>query len=895
MIGSTPRPRFHPRRALVLFFSFAAAAVAQTPVPYTTINLRGTQSGDDGVIRTYRAYQNPGDVFRILCTEPCTADQPAIFGLYAGFHAAHQTVAGLFGVDSLAKEQPFDMFIDDAGWCGPAQPGVGGDSAEWAGFFSYSGMSAGSWACFWFAVPGHQATPFHYPETSTPGYQLLTSHEFTHTEFYSRHRYSYEDFAKAVSFYVAGFSGDGTPVTDACNDGMNSLFDGRLIWALCHRAGFQWSSLAPAFTSLAQTFDQGKGAASNGATSTWQFRKALNAVLPHDTMDAFLAAKASMVPETGDDATLPYGGGRVGMLGGWASFLVSVNALTSATKFHVDYPYGVTSTIPALATPENLYKLNAPGHSFFHFEDPVYLQLKYDPSLLPFGTDESTLALYSDNGTTFVPVSVSRVDPTKRVVSAEITSAGSYYIGASHSTVVPTTVVPRVLSTPSVRSRVVLRNPGFTTVTGTLRFRPTGAAASASDPSLPYSLPYRQTLVLDDAIAAFGAAANGATTGSVDVIADDQMLLPDVLATEIDAASGYVGSIVPSYSPAAGLRAGETGWLVAPGNVQQQSFRFLVRTGASGITFACVARDPSGATIATTTHAYAANTSFLVAPKDLGGGLAPVANESYEIDVHDGSALILTETSQTGQASHNYRIAERVDPEGSTAGDALHLPKAVSGSNPDGSTLRTTLQMTNPTAATLTGTVRFLPADGSGAGSFHYTIPPFATKTHSDVVATAGKTGAGALDLTSNSGVLPVALARIIHSHSGSGQGFQAAEEQTHDVMERLQAGDRVLLVAPVSTSTPFAIGVRTFGKDLALTITVNRATDGSQIKQFSTTVPANTTSETDATAFLGIAPPAGGILEIFVDGGGGLVYGTAANPATGAPNYQAARRLPYY
>lgn len=886
--------RLHPFRASLLLSCFAvAAALAQTPVPSTVITLRGSQNGDDGITRSYRAFQNPGDVFRVVCSEPCTADLPAIYGLYAGFHAAHQTVAGLFGVDSLAKEHPFDMFIDDNGWCGPAQPGVGGDSAEYTPFFSYSGMTSGSFGCFWFTTPGHYAIPFHYPETSTPAYQLLTAHEFTHTEFYSRHRYSYEDFAKAVSFYVAGSRGDGTPLTDACSDVLNVPIDGRLIWLLCHRSGFQWSNLAPAFTSLAQTFDQGKGAAYNGATSTWQFRKALNAVLPRDTMDAFLAAKATMVPETGDDVTLPYGGGRVGMLGGWASLLVSVNALTSATKFHVDYPYAVTSTIPALATPENLYKFNAPGHAFIHFEDTIYLQLKYDPSLFPFGTDESTLALYSDNGTTFVPVNVSRVDPTKRIVSAEITSDGSYFIGASHTTIVPTTVIPRALSTPSVRTRVLLRNPGFATVTGTLHFHPTGVAASPSDPSLSYSLPYRNTLVLDDAIAAFGAGTNGATSGSIDVVADDQMLLPDVLATEIDATSGYVGSIVPSYSPAAGLRAGETGWLVAPGNVQQQSFRFLIRTGASGITFACVARDPSGSTIATTTHAYPANTSFVVTPKDLGGGLAPVANESYEIDVHDGSALILTETSQGGQASHNYRIAERVDPEASTAGDAMHLPKAVSGSNPDGSTLRTTLQLTNPTAGTLTGTVRFLPADGSGAGAFHYSIPPFATKAHSDVVGTAGKTGPGALDVTSTSGVLPVTLARIIHS--GNGQGFQAAEEQSHDVMERLQAGDRVALVAPVSTSTPFAIGVRTFGKDLALTITVNRATDGFQVRQFSTTIPANTTSEIDATTFLGVAPPAGGIIEIFVDGGGGLVYGSAANSATGAVNYQPARRLPYY
>jgi hypothetical protein len=87
---------------------------------------------------------------------------------------------------------------------------------------------------------------------------------------------------------------------------------------------------------------------------------------------------------------------------------------------------------------------------------------------------------------------------------------------------------------------------------------------------------------------------------------------------------------------------------------------------------------------------------------------------------------------------------------------------------------------------------------------------------------------------------------------------------------------------------------VRTFSKDLALTITVNTS-DGFQRKQISTTIPAQTTSEISAATFLGIAPGGGDIIEMFVDGGGGLVYGAASNPATGAVNYQPARRLPYF
>lgn len=217
--------RLHPFRAALVLSSFAvAAALAQTPVPSSVFTLRGSQNGDDGVTRSYRAYQSPGDVFRIVCSEPCAADLNAIYGLYDGFRSAHQTIVGLFGVDSLASQHPFDLHVDENAWCGPTEPGLGGDSAQYA-YFPYSGMTSGSYGCFWFTTPGHYAIPFHYPETSTVAYQLLTAHEFTHTEFFVRHHYSYEDFAKAVSVYVSGLP-DEQPLTDACSDELNRPVDG---------------------------------------------------------------------------------------------------------------------------------------------------------------------------------------------------------------------------------------------------------------------------------------------------------------------------------------------------------------------------------------------------------------------------------------------------------------------------------------------------------------------------------------------------------------------------------------------------------------------------------------------------------------------------------------------
>ena len=280
---------------------------AQTPVPFTNIQIRGSAIGDDGMVFSYRAYQNPGVPYRILCPVPCTADQNAIFGLYAGFGQARQQVVNLMGVDSLSVNQPFDLHVTDDHWCGTAFQNYGGDSGQYQ---PYS-QTTGTFGCFWFTTPGKYFEPFQYPQTSTIPYQTLTAHEFTHTEFFTRHWLSYEDFAKAVSFYVSGSSG-APPITDPCDPQLDSFGAGKLIWGLCQQSGFQWADLAPAMQSINTTYLNGKGETSSGSTSPYQFRKALEAVLGKDATDAFLASKQAEPGPIGGDGTFRPAGGRVG-------------------------------------------------------------------------------------------------------------------------------------------------------------------------------------------------------------------------------------------------------------------------------------------------------------------------------------------------------------------------------------------------------------------------------------------------------------------------------------------------------------------------------------------------------------------------------------------------------
>jgi hypothetical protein len=299
-----------------------------------------------------------------------------------------------------------------------------------------------------------------------------------------------------------------------------------------------------------------------------QFRAALSNALGSDTTDAFLAAKSSTVPFTGDNGTLPYGGGRVTGVAGWVSFLVPVNALTSNFPFHLD---GTTLTIGPAGhyVFENIWVLSGRGaNPPLHFDDPIYTQFRYDRSLLNFGTDESTLRLYRFDSSSIQLIADSRVDPSRMIVSGAITAPGAFVLSATSSaTVAPSLVVARAVSNANTHTRLILRNPYFDHIDGTITLHPQGVPASPSDPSMTYSLDYSKTLLLDDVVAALGGSAVTIDTTSTNGN------LTDAQAIGVETGSStYPGAIVPVWTAAAALHTGERGALTAPGNLQQEQW-----------------------------------------------------------------------------------------------------------------------------------------------------------------------------------------------------------------------------------------------------------------------------------------------------------------------------------
>ena len=331
----------------ILFAFLAAGALAQRlpivrpetttfpAVPSTVFSISGDQLGHSTPAAQYRAYQNPGDTFRVVCPEPCPVDPNTIYAFCSGFSQAKNQLIQLMGVDSLPSLQPFDAHIANDTWCGNYVTGLTGDAGQYP---AYSGRT-GAFGCFWYANRDNFFEPFQPQFVSTVAYHLLTVHEYTHTIFFGRHYASYEDMAKAASFYVSGDGGT-PPITDACTMSLDLVNGGKLLWALCQLNGFTYAKLPAAMQQMAAASLAGQNTTMLGSnvTTIYSFRKILSNVLGSDTSDAFLTAK--LYPnQVGDDASLPSGGGRVSLLDGWMSLQVPPGSVAANAGFHVEQVY----------------------------------------------------------------------------------------------------------------------------------------------------------------------------------------------------------------------------------------------------------------------------------------------------------------------------------------------------------------------------------------------------------------------------------------------------------------------------------------------------------------------------------------------------------------------------
>jgi len=259
---------------------------AIVPVPVSSIQIEGVP---------YKAYQIPGDPFRIVCQEPCPLDQRYIFAEYAGFRLAHAKLIELTGVDTLAELQPVDMHlvIDDS----ICREFPGGHAYIYSHTHQAYTCSDG---------PGYYSMiEQKIQKAAQPEEQYFPLHEYMHTIFFGRisgkagnfqdpYAEYFHDFVVPLPSYAIGIM---DPVGFCSYRNQNPSRGDYPLWLiseLCKQNGFQLKDVALSLIELDKLYQSGGGQVELGFThrvpTVAQYRDILNRLLGSDTTQAFADA-----------------------------------------------------------------------------------------------------------------------------------------------------------------------------------------------------------------------------------------------------------------------------------------------------------------------------------------------------------------------------------------------------------------------------------------------------------------------------------------------------------------------------------------------------------------------------------------------------------------------------
>jgi hypothetical protein len=214
-----------------------------------------------------------------------------------------------------------------------------------------------------------------------------------------------------------------------------------------------------------------------------------------------------------------------------------------------------------------------------------------------------------------------------------------------------------------------------------------------------------------------------------------------------------------------------------------------------------------------------------------------------------------------------------------------YLPVVGSTAGGFGSLFRTALQMTNRGGQTISGRLVFHRAGTSGVSTdpeYIYELTPNQTLSLEDIVAAAGTTGIGSMDVIPANGTYPPDISARIYNDQGSAgtSGFSTELRTPYQAMHRF---DRGSLVIPTDLQNfRMNVGVRTLGDGARLNIIQYDASGVSSTIFVSRDYPANYFEQATASQFLANNPVApGGYIVVQVESGSAFVYATVTDNRT--------------
>ena len=211
------------------------------------------------------------------------------------------------------------------------------------------------------------------------------------------------------------------------------------------------------------------------------------------------------------------------------------------------------------------------------------------------------------------------------------------------------------------------------------------------------------------------------------------------------------------------------------------------------------------------------------------------------------------------------------------------IPAVGSAPGGFGSFFRTSLQLSNPTSTTSAVRIYFHPFGVSGNPSDPskvFSIPPFTTTTHDDIVAEMGLSGLGSMDITTTNGVPPAVTARVYNDTPTGTTGFY---EEAVVPTNALHVSDTASFTLPGDTTNfRVNVGVRTLG---VTQFSVNYYEGNGGAQQGGTifkSYPTNYFEQVPLSSFLNDQPLLpGGVLVIRMISGDAIVYASTTDNRT--------------
>jgi hypothetical protein len=196
------------------------------------------------------------------------------------------------------------------------------------------------------------------------------------------------------------------------------------------------------------------------------------------------------------------------------------------------------------------------------------------------------------------------------------------------------------------KTAVQISNPNFSAISGYFVFHPAGVPASASDPSIGWTLQPAQTASYDDIVAAMGQTG----LGSMDLYVSPGAAPPVTVARVFndagpDGTTGFTEAVIKPSDVQGGPGIGVTGLVIGPADTANFRYNIGLRTLDHPVSVTATVKDSSGNTLTSVTHTYPANYFQQQSATDFLNGFVLGDDDSIVISFGGGKLILYGATA----------------------------------------------------------------------------------------------------------------------------------------------------------------------------------------------------------------------------------------------------------